>query len=143
MRLEKPTNDGLNKLLRASNAVAEAFGQPPLYTDVHPSSTSSSPLKRERRDNNGGTLNGTPQTRSNERAETSATSAPDISSYFHISIGWSLDGPEEEAKLEDTFKEQDVGGTLSIDAVKVKIGNAVTVIPLSSSLDTSSAILES
>jgi hypothetical protein len=143
MQLERPANDGLNKLLRTSNAVAEAFGQPLLYTDVYPSSTTSFSLKRGRRHNNGASLHGIRQARGNERAEKSAIPTPDISSCFHISIGWSLEGPGEEAKLEDIFKEQDIGGALSIDAVKVKIGNTVTVLPLSSSLDTSSAILES
>lgn len=142
LQLEEPRNDGLNKLLRTSNAVAEAFGQPPVYTNVYSSSTTSFPLKRGGRDNNGGSLDGIWQASNNERAERSAIPTPDISSPFHISIGWSLEGPEEAIKLEDIFKEQDIGGTLSIDAVKVKIGNAVTVIPLSSSLDTSSAILE-
>jgi len=142
MQLEKPTNDGLNKLLRTSNAVAEAFGQPPLYTDVHPSSTTSFPLKRGLRDNNGGKLNGVRQASGNEKAGKSAIPTPKISSCFHISIGWSLEGPEEETELEYILKKQDISGTLSIDAVKVKIGNAVTVLPLSSSLDTSSAILE-
>lgn len=142
MQLEKPTNDGLNKLLRTSNTVVEAFGQPPLYTDVYPSSITKNPVKRGHGDNNGSSLNDIRQAGGNERAATSAIPKRDTSSCFHISIGWSLKGPEEEVKLEDMFKEQGIGGTLSIDAIKVKIGNAVTVIPLSSSLDTSSAILE-
>lgn len=142
MQLEKPTNDGLNKLLRTSNTIAEAFGQPPLYTDVYPSSTTNNPVKRGHGDNNGSSLGGNRHAEGNERAAKSAIPTPDISSYFHVSIGWSLEGPMEGAKLEDIFKEQSIGGTLSIDAVKVKIGNTVIVIPLSSSLDTSSAVLE-
>lgn len=141
LQLERPANDGLNKLLDASNAIAETFDQPPLYTNVDSPSSTRIPQKRGRRDNNAVSPNGIWQARGKERAEKSAIPDSDISSCFHISIGWSLEGPEENAKLEEIFEDQNIGVTLNIDAVKVKIGNAVIVTSLSSGSDTSSRIL--
>ena len=57
--------------------------------------------------------------------------ADDLSAYFHISIGWTIDNPEGRMKqgLED-LKREDFGFGISVTAVKVKIGNAVTSVSL-------------
>ena len=67
----------------------------------------------------------------------SKSASDDFSSHFHISIGWSLAEPSDE-ELERT-RSADISHVLSkaisFDAVKVKIGNAITVIPLSKRVD--------
>ncbi|KAH0137618.1 hypothetical protein KCU82_g18180, partial [Aureobasidium melanogenum] len=96
----------LNQLLKASNKAALDFDQPQLYTK----------LKRQ-----AGSL--------------------DFSPYFHISIGWSL--PSQDRKLEDDnlklqpavesiLKELCENMVVSFDAVKIRIGQTVTALPIGS-----------
>ena len=144
MQLEKPIDDSLNKLLHISNAVAKAFGQPPLYTDFHPSSAQAgSQKKRHDGKEVKRKYQGTRQARRDTKAKAREVLRTDMSSHFHISIGWLLNQPPVamEEKLEELGNEQPLGTTLSIDAIKIKIGNAVTSISLSSRLDVSNGIL--
>ena len=57
--------------------------------------------------------------------------ADDLSSYFHISIGWTIDNPDGRMKqgLGD-LKGENIGFGIGVIAVKVKIGNAVTSVSL-------------
>lgn len=132
-RLEKPTDDGLNRMLRISNHVLGSFGQPPLYAEREPEVRPSVRDDGSRRG-----LHGNQDTRSEGRFHkqpsnlVSKKDDPDLSSHFHISTGWSLEKPPAEV-LELT-RTADLSVLLSIkvrfEAVKLKIGNAVTVVPL-------------
>ncbi|KAH0088527.1 hypothetical protein KCU60_g13962, partial [Aureobasidium melanogenum] len=96
----------LNQLLKASNKAALDFDQPQLYTK----------LKRQ-------------------------AGSHDFSPYFHISIGWSL--PSQDRNLEDDnlklqpavesiLKELCENMVVSFDAVKIRIGQTVTALPIGS-----------
>jgi hypothetical protein len=96
----------LNQLLLASNKAAAQYNQPQLYTK----------LKRQ--------------------AGTS-----DFSPYFHISIAWSLpsadrDLQDDNLKLQpavDAILEQLCEDLIaSFDAVKIRIGQTVTALPIGS-----------
>lgn len=56
----------------------------------------------------------------------------DVSSHFHISIGWTLDPPS--TGLVERTKSTSLGDIMTlqipVNAVKVKIGNAINVISL-------------
>lgn len=56
----------------------------------------------------------------------------DLSSCFHISIGWTIDQPNGIMKqgLENLLKEEDICLGISVTALKIKIGNAVTSVSL-------------
>lgn len=96
----------LNQLLQASNKVAQEFSQPQLYTK----------LKRH-------------------------AGSRDFSPYFHISIGWSLPSPgrnleDDNLKLqpavESILKELCENMVVSFDAVKIRVGQTVTALPIGS-----------
>lgn len=67
----------------------------------------------------------------------------DLSSRFHISIGWSLNPPPADLNL--TLKNgtdmHNITYEFHISSVKVKIGNGVTAHPLPSNVETSNGIL--
>lgn len=143
MRVTKPRDDSLNKLLHISNAVAQAYGQPPLYTDHLTDSTRS--LKRRKKiGETSGNNNSSPQRVSNGTDIGNKISRDDMSSHFHISIGWLLVQPlkEVEEKLESLGTQRFSDYTLKVNAIKVKIGNAVTTISLLSKMDGFKAFLE-
>ena len=58
--------------------------------------------------------------------------SPDVTSHFHVSIGWKLDPPSRDsvAELNRSIAESDSAFTISIDSIQVKIGNAIITIPL-------------
>ncbi|KAI4719216.1 hypothetical protein E4T48_04590 [Aureobasidium sp. EXF-10727] len=96
----------LNQLLQASNKAASQYNQPQLYTK----------LKCQ-------------------------AGTRDFSPYFHISIGWSLPSPDrnlEDDNLNlqpavDSFLEELCENmTVSFDAVKIRIGQTVTALPIGS-----------
>ncbi|KAJ5817065.1 hypothetical protein N7447_009298 [Penicillium robsamsonii] len=111
--VQRPSNDGLNRLLKLSNDTLARFGQPPLYA------TST----REQ------------QTTASLRNRSSDLSDEDFSGCFHISLAWSLSEPsakerERVAGIDlRTLREIQVG----FDSVKAKIGNTVGSIPLGKS----------
>ena len=55
----------------------------------------------------------------------------DLSSCFHVSIGWTIDKPDSllEQGLEE-LKGENLSFGISVTAVKIKIGNAVTSVSL-------------
>lgn len=96
----------LNQLLSASNRAAHQYDQPQLYTK----------LKRQ-------------------------AGTDDFSPYFHISIAWSL--PSSDCDLHDDNLALQSGITaileelcenmiVSFDAVKIRIGQIVTALPIGS-----------
>ncbi|OAX79271.1 hypothetical protein ACJ72_06413 [Emergomyces africanus] len=119
LRVIKPKNNELNRLLAISNQSLSAFRQPPLY-QIPPPAT----MRAQKRDTE------TPRT---QRSKTSATVA-DYSEYFHISIAWSLTEPSLEDKQRVALVE--LGGVKGIevhfDSVKLKIGNSVHNLELPS-----------
>ena len=76
--------------------------------------------------------------------EEEEVSRADMTSYFHISIGWSLKRPlrETEEKLDNLDHVHSIGQGISIDSLKVKIGNTVTTMALPTKADAHKAFLE-
>jgi hypothetical protein len=104
----------LNQLLIASNKAATQYNQPQLYTK----------LKRQ--------------------AGTS-----DFSPYFHISIAWSLPSADRDLQDDNLKLQPAVDAILeklcddmivSFDAVKIRIGQTVTALPIGSKQSQSSTI---
>jgi len=127
LQLQKTERDELNRLLAVCNATVEDYSQPPLY--VSPGSTSQQSPKSNGRlrklgDNN---LNFLP--RNGE--------VLDFSSFFHISIGWTLERPSSHvidatnAIINDGASESLKKVPVKVDMIKVKVGNVVTSISLS------------
>lgn len=96
----------LNQLLSASNKAALQYNQPQLYTK----------LKRQ-------------------------AGSSDFSPYFHISIAWSLPSPDRNLQDDDLTSQPAVNAILeqlcedlvvSFDAVKIRIGQIVTALPIGS-----------
>jgi hypothetical protein len=108
LKLGKPANNELNKLLSSCNATAQHFGVPMLYAD-HPNRTidDSSEVK--------------------PRQE-----AMDRSDAFHISIAWTLEEPDRQAReqLADLDRTHLQQLEVSFSLVKLKIGNVVNDISL-------------
>jgi len=130
LRLEQPANDGLNRMLRVANGVLSSFGQPPLYAVGQSEARTSLSENRRKRGFQG---NRTVRTEDRGRTDVmSKSTRADVPSQFHISIGWSLEKPSTD-ELE-RVRGADISDllikTIRFDAVKVKIGNAITVIPL-------------
>ena len=121
MRLSRPPNDGLNKLLRLSNRALAGFGQPPLYDET--------PTKR------GVSSNDRRQTnrRVSPKAASSIEPVTDCSDHFHISIAWRLTEPTADAKGNASMMDlKEIAGLrVNFSNVKLKMGNIVHSIPLS------------
>jgi hypothetical protein len=140
LRTAKPTNDELNRLLWASNRVVTSFGQAPLYVP------DDSLTARIQRGNARGRWHGfqggrefsksAGRRRGPGRVDVDEAQL-DCSSHFHVSLGWSLKEPSSEmanrtssAAVLARVKTLTAELVSSFKAVKVKVGNAVTVVPL-------------
>lgn len=136
LKLEKPPQDDLNKLLQFSNQTATAFGQPLLYTDSLQSLPDAQSRKRQA-GNRG---------RSKEITGAAASSFmnnTDVSSSFHISIGWTLDASTQNVRERLNSTSMDIQGiTIDINTVKVKIGNGITAISLARKIEAANKIIE-
>jgi U6 snRNA phosphodiesterase len=131
MRLSRPDNDGLNKLLGFSNETLAAFGQPPLY-DKKPSDRHRNSRSRGQARGRGGRW---PTDTSRNGSHMLPTAAPtDCSSHFHISIAWRLGEPtsETKGKAKDMGSKELEDFCISFNNMKVKIGNAVYSMSLPS-----------
>lgn len=122
LRVTRPENDGLNRLLRVSNRSLAAFGQPPLYEAP---SQSLEPREKGKR--------GTPRDKKGGRpAKPPEQPVVDYSHCFHISIAWSLSEPSPEDK--ERVSKVDLRGlrglTVHFSSVKAKIGNNVLNLAL-------------
>lgn len=126
LRAQKPTNDGLNRLLGLSNRSLASFGQPPLYEKT--GSESCSDTDRI----------GTPDPRRQQKQQQQQEDVKlpaitgDYSHCFHISLAWSLTEPSLDDK--ERLARIDLGGLqgseVCFDCVKAKVGNNITSIPL-------------
>ena len=141
LKLERAPQNGLNKLLHLSNQTVVSFGQPPLYTDLLQYSASGQSRKRQA---------GNEYRWKETRAAASSFVIPsgpshdiDLSSNLHISIGWTLGAPTERLRERLNCTGVDFQ-TLKIDVntVKVKIGNGITAVSLSTKIDSANKIIE-
>ena len=142
LKLGKAPQNGLNTLLRLSNQTVVGFGQPSLYTDSLQSSVDGQRGKRQ-----AGNVRHSQETR--RAASSSSMSGPaplndiDMSSSFHISIGWTLDAPTQG--LRERLKTTGIDFQaiqIDVSTVKVKIGNGITAISLAMKVDNSNKIIE-
>lgn len=137
LKLEKPPQNGLNKLLHLSNQTVTDFGQPPLYTDSLQSSTDGQSRKRQA--GNGSRSKGiTGAAASSSMTRSGPSTDIDMSSSFHISIGWTLGAPTHGLRERVDATGIDFQ-TIKVDinTVKAKIGNGITAISLATKIDTS------
>ncbi|ETI25840.1 hypothetical protein G647_02617 [Cladophialophora carrionii CBS 160.54] len=109
LRLSKPEDDELNKLLSICNATAVRFGLSQLYNDIAETDQGGAVQPRSR----------TP------------VSTTDKSDAFHISIAWTLQDPKDRArKLVGLGVDQLHGLKVSFSLLKIKMGNTVIDLPL-------------
>ena len=134
LRVARPGNDGLSKLLRTTNKAVETFGQPPLYSPAQvqgPRAIKSIRAPRGSRPMRGPRVHAV--TRSKDRSPPRQDpNDEDLSSYFHISIGWTLNPPSTDLtdRTRSTVLRDIMVLQIPVNAVKVKIGNNVTSIQL-------------
>lgn len=101
LKLERPSGDELNRLLDICNQLVASHGLPQLYTR----SNSSSPK-------------------------------PTSSDRFHFSLAWTVQGPIDPTKtvervnLQGDAARSALGLRPTFQAVKIKVGNAVTSVAL-------------
>ncbi|KAH0539089.1 hypothetical protein FGG08_004327 [Glutinoglossum americanum] len=132
LRIDKPAKNELNRLLWASNRVVMSFGQAPLYV---PEDT---PTPRIQHGNAKGRPRGPRGRRgSNKGANIEDEAQLDCSSHIHVSLGWSLEEPslEMENRTKSTailaiVKTLTTELVVQFETVKVKVGNAINVVPL-------------
>ena len=139
LKLERAPQNGLNKLLHLSNRTVVGFGQPSLYTDssVNGQTWRSQAVivSRSKR------AKGGPSSSSISRS--GASSDVDMSSSFHISIGWTLDAPTQDMRQKlNTTGVNFEAIKIEVNTVKVKIGNGITAVSLASKIDDSNKIIE-
>lgn len=114
LRLKKPTDDNLNRLLQISNELLSVYNQPSLYaTEV------VSADRKSKRD------------KSNSRL----LDAADFTNCFHISLAWSLEEPslEEQQRVAGITMDEMNSLEISFNSVKAKIGNVVHSLNLEAS----------
>ncbi|CAL8575144.1 poly(U)-specific 3'-to-5' RNA exonuclease [Xanthoria parietina] len=134
VHVKKPPGDPMNKLLRASNRVAQNLKQPRLY--VRQASSAApvamhkrhSPLKKHR---------GSQPSFSYSKGYVEGQDSrayEDMSDHFHISIGWTLEDPRDHSGMDSMGigSQGPMKLELVIETVKAKIGNAIVVVPLGS-----------
>ncbi|KAJ5922842.1 hypothetical protein N7516_010545 [Penicillium verrucosum] len=112
--VQRPSRDGLNRLLKLSNNTLARFGQPPLYATASTKGKASSVSVRDKN---------------------SSLSDEDFSGCFHISLAWRLSEPslKERERVAGVDLRALRGIEVGFDSVKAKIGNIVSSIPLGKS----------
>lgn len=113
LRLKKPKDDNLNRLLRISNQILGSYGQPSLYA-------------AEKGSENGGSKH--------DKSKSRLTEAEDFTNCFHISLAWSLTEPslEEQERVSSIALDEMKFLEISFSSVKAKIGNVVHSLNLES-----------
>ena len=145
LRVKKTSSGGLSGLLRVSNEVTEAFGQPPLYKDSQPSSSRGRSGKLEQdvtHENNAFDIS---SSSIDQLPSVRRQSGPDMTCCFHISIAWSLSPPSRDIfdALENLDTKQILALRVKVNTLKVKIGNAITAIELPTRLEASHGVIGS
>jgi hypothetical protein len=117
--IKRPAYDELNGLLYACNEAVESHGHPGLYTG----GKGDGPMQ----DNKAG------DDSKRRKVDEVKPQKLDYSEYFHVSIAWNLAEPDAEwttlVRTIDTSKYIQ-SPEAALDAVKVRIGNAVQSITL-------------
>jgi hypothetical protein len=116
--IRKPGGDELNKILHCCNSSCRQFDLATLYTPVEAEragkTASAAPIRRQK--------------------STHIREQDDYSDFFHFSIGWMLEDPEESQKDFGIIDKQLLSEISSIkvrfDSVKVKIGNTISSVSL-------------
>ncbi|KAL8708297.1 MAG: hypothetical protein Q9220_006772 [cf. Caloplaca sp. 1 TL-2023] len=133
VQAQRPSEDELNRLLRASNLVARNFGQPLLYASQAASNEPIPTPKKHASDERGrgakanaskGFIGGTAST---------LHSYEDMSDSFHISIAWTLEEPPrnlQEYHSQGNAAVYSAKSEVLVQAVKAKMGNGTMVIPI-------------
>ena len=136
LKLERPPSNGLNQLLRLVNGAVTDLGQPPLYTDSMRSSADGQSRKRQAR--NGGRSDATPA-----MSHCEPSNDVDVSSSFHISIGWTLGTAIHGLRENLNTTGIDFQAIrVNVNQVKAKVGNGITAISLATKVDTLNKIIE-
>lgn len=142
LKLERAPQNGLNKLLHLSNRTVTSFGQPPLYIDSQQSSVDGQSRKRQA----GNVGRSKESRRAASSSATNRTEPPndlDMSSSFHVSIGWTLSAPTQGMRERLNSSGIDSRAIkFDVNTVKVKIGNGITAISLAVKIDNSNKIIE-
>jgi hypothetical protein len=119
LSIEKPAQDGLNKLLKACNEAAKGCGHPGLYTGGQ----GDGPMEVD------------PTTAHAKRKEglQGEDDSVDRSDHFHVSVAWNLEEPDVE--MIASVLQIDVGKFIqspqvAFDSVKARVGNVVHNISL-------------
>ncbi|KAK2872160.1 hypothetical protein FQN49_002518 [Arthroderma sp. PD_2] len=111
LRLDRPANDNLNRLLNLSNRSLAQFNQPPLYGN-HIGIQNRKRVKQE------GLKDGPPQ--SPDLGNT------DYTDSFHVSVAWKLEEPSTEDKEQLlTVDLQPRKFDIKFNNIKVKVGNQI------------------
>jgi hypothetical protein len=114
----------LNKLLHVSNKVVQDYGQPPLYT---PPSTPEETMAIR---NSQQIMKG----RSGSESKMDWSGIQNVSSAFHISIAWTLEGPSQQVveatDMTAQLFEEAKKISFRVEEIKAKVGNVVTNIRL-------------
>jgi hypothetical protein len=105
LKLSRPSNNDLNRLLSASNAAARQFGLAELYEND--------------------------QKRSDKDISKIQQTMTDRSDAFHISIAWTLKEPDKETREQLLNLDKDYLKSLmmSFSVLKLKMGNVAIDIP--------------
>jgi U6 snRNA phosphodiesterase len=129
LRLQKPEDNSLNRLLHISNQSLAIFDQPPLYANIPTMNIidkSVQHVPRPRSDYRHG--------RASKGPRPSKNGLQDYSDCFHISLAWSLSQPSRtDTQILQTLEVtqlKDIKTTF--ESVKVKIGNHVSNMVFSS-----------
>lgn len=120
-----PKQNELNKLLDACNRAAASMQQPKLYVPNEGEEISKSNSKKRKMSNS--------HIDDEKATSMNSGSITDCSDFFHISLAWSLSPQQlnEEVCSSDASKSALSGLSTTFDVVKVKIGNVITPIALS------------
>lgn len=126
LRLQKPEGDGLNRLLAVCNGTVEEYSQPPLYAASRLEGQRSPKVSKRQKWHG----------RDNIGASPKNDGTLDFSSAFHISIAWAFEQPSSflmrntKTSINNDVFEPLKRVSITVDALKVKIGNIVKSISL-------------
>uniref|UniRef100_A0A093VED3 U6 snRNA phosphodiesterase n=1 Tax=Talaromyces marneffei PM1 TaxID=1077442 RepID=A0A093VED3_TALMA len=106
IRLEKPKDDNLNRLLRISNRILDSYGQPPLYATE---------------------IGATNRLLKHDKTKPPVAEVDDYTNCFHISLAWSLTEPslEEQQRVSSIALDEMASLEINFSSVKAKIGNVI------------------
>ena len=126
LRLKRPDDNGLNRLLAVTNSVASDFGLETLYADE--GSEQDQWTGKETRVSR---TSGVRKEFKNGKQRPLAGPVPaDCTSKFHFSIAWQLEEHDGKSSESPDIIESANRLGISCDCLKVKIGNVVHDLPL-------------